>query len=615
MLLAALWLLWRSPAFPNISRPSYLQPLGDVVLLALGAIMLAAVILANARQMRRAAREREQDHEALLRQKSYVNALAHTARQVNLDRRLPVVLQSICGEAAIALGMDGAIIALCDAGQRTLEPAASFGLLGELARSFKTVSYAGTDIRAGSRNEMSILPAGCPEPVARLYSELHDAGNFRSIVHLPLLDGQETLGIFDLLARLELTGLTPEQTAAFRSFAAQAAVAIRNDRLLADSRDIRSKLDTLHLGDLAILSSLDLVTTLRVFLRQVVEHLGVDAADVLLLNPASQLLEYAAGTGFQTGKLETSRVALGTGFSGRIALERKSLFVADVNDAKPFTRRELILGEGVVTYYGMPLVARDRVLGVLEAFHRRSFQPDRDWTAFLETLAGQAAIAIDNATLYSDLQKANQQLSVAYDRTLEGWSRALDLRDRETEGHTQRVTDLCLRLAQALDVQQTDLVHMRRGALLHDIGKMGIPDQVLLKPGEFDADDQRIMQAHPALALEMLSPITFLEPAMDIPYAHHERWDGSGYPQGLRGEAIPLAARIFAVVDVWDAMTSDRPYRKALSEQDALQFLRQGAGHQFDPRVVDVFLKLMTGAAPGVNPAEADPARGEAETV
>jgi len=184
-------------------------------------------------------------------------------------------------------------------------------------------------------------------------------------------------------------------------------------------------------------------------------------------------------------------------------------------------------------------------------------------------------------------------LEMAYDATIEGWSLALELRDQETEGHTLRVADMTVRLAQAMGVTGGELLQMRRGALLHDIGKMGIPDRILLKPGKFDIDEWEIMKRHTDYAFEMLWPIEFLRPAIDIPYCHHERWDGTGYPRQLEGEHIPLSARIFAVADVWDALLSDRPYRKAWTEKKALKYIAANAGKHFDPRVVEKILDLL----------------------
>ncbi len=191
------------------------------------------------------------------------------------------------------------------------------------------------------------------------------------------------------------------------------------------------------------------------------------------------------------------------------------------------------------------------------------------------------------------LERAHMALVDSYDVTLSGWSHALDLRDRETEGHSARVTALSVRLAQRMGVRDEDLEHFRRGALLHDIGKIGIPDSILHKAGPLTPEEWAIMRRHPEYARELLEPIEFLRPALEIPYCHHERWDGTGYPRGLRGEAIPLSARIFAVVDVWDALTSNRPYRAAWSDEQVRAYLISNAGRLFDPAVVHAFLALL----------------------
>jgi len=208
-------------------------------------------------------------------------------------------------------------------------------------------------------------------------------------------------------------------------------------------------------------------------------------------------------------------------------------------------------------------------------------------------LLGVAADVTDREHAMEELERSNRALTDAYDSTLEGWVRALDLRDRETVGHTQRVTRLTEELARRAGVPEEDLVHVRRGALLHDIGKIGIPDSVLRKPGPLDEGERELMRQHPVWAHEIISAIGFLEPALDIPYCHHERWDGEGYPRGLSGESIPLAARVFAVVDVWDALRSDRPYRRAWEEDRVLAHLREQAGGQFDPAVVREFLSML----------------------
>ncbi|RPI31533.1 MAG: GAF domain-containing protein [Chloroflexota bacterium] len=369
-----------------------------------------------------------------------------------------------------------------------------------------------------------------------------------------------------------------------------------SDRKVAERR-IQSqiqKLDALRTIDMAITASLDLRVTLDVLLDQVITQLHVDAADILLLRPHSQILEYAASRGFLSTAITRSRLHLNEGYAGRAARERQTLAIPDLTNTNDFLKIAAIAGEKFIAYYGVPLIAKGQVKGVLEVFHRSPLQPDVDWLDFLETLAGQAAIAIDNASLFENLQRSNVELALAYDATIEGWSRALDLRDHETEGHTERVTEMTVRLCSVLGINNEELVHIRRGALLHDIGKMGISDSILLKPGPLSEEKWKVMRMHPVYAYELLSPISYLRPALDIPYCHHEKWDGSGYPRGLRQEDIPLSARIFAVVDVWDALRSDRPYRPAWPDEQVLEYIYSQSGKHFDPQITELFLNFLS---------------------
>jgi putative nucleotidyltransferase with HDIG domain len=275
-------------------------------------------------------------------------------------------------------------------------------------------------------------------------------------------------------------------------------------------------------------------------------------------------------------------------------LDRRMVYIKDLPQAGyKFARASWFAKEGFCDYFGLPLIAKGELLGVLEIFHRTALATDSEWLDLLEALADQAAISIDNAQLFSDLQRTNIELEMAYNTTLEGWSAALDLRDKETEGHTQRVTEITVHLARSAGLSEEEILHVRRGALLHDIGKMGIPDVVLMKPDPLSEAEWVIMRKHPVYAYELLYAIKYLHLAIDIPYCHHEKWDGSGYPRGLKREHIPLAARIFAVVDVWDALTSDRPYRIAMPHEKALKEIRAGSGHHFDPHIVELFMRYL----------------------
>src|SRR5688572_4606294 len=244
------------------------------------------------------------------------------------------------------------------------------------------------------------------------------------------------------------------------------------------------QLSILRSIDLAIASGLDLNLLLSMLLDRVLALMHVDAATVLLMNAKTNLLEFAAGKGFHSNILQYTRLKLGEGCAGRVALEREMIHISDLRkDRMEFDRSPLFIQENFVTYWGVPLMAKGRVLGVLEMFNRSPIKPDKDLQNFLVMVAGQAAIAIDSAMMFSELQRSNVELSLAYDATIEGLSRALDLRDKETKEHTFRVTDITVKLAARLGVDTSNLIHIRRGAILHDIGKVAIPDQILFKPG------------------------------------------------------------------------------------------------------------------------------------
>jgi putative nucleotidyltransferase with HDIG domain len=345
------------------------------------------------------------------------------------------------------------------------------------------------------------------------------------------------------------------------------------------------RLSAMRAIDRAILTQHDLTQTLYTALEQIVINLKVGAAAVLLLNPYSQTLSYFAQCGLDSTVLSLSPQPLGIGLAGQVALTGQRVFISERKDYSSFQR--------FTHYAALPMICKNQVRGVLEVYHNQPIPKDNDWLDFLETLANQTAIAVDNASMFEELVETNLNLIQAYDTTIAGWSKALEFRSLETAGHSQRVTELTMQLARSFDIPANQLEHIRRGAMLHDIGKMGIPDQILLKPGPLTAAEREIIQKHPVYAYEMLSVIPFLKPALDIPYAHHEKWDGSGYPLRLRAEGIPLAARIFAIVDVFDAMSSNRPYQNARPFPEIVTYIKNQNGQHFDPQVVSAFMKLI----------------------
>ncbi len=409
---------------------------------------------------------------------------------------------------------------------------------------------------------------------------------------MPVHTADQVVGVL-LVAVPAPRRLSPEEIHLLSTVAEIAGNAIHRASLFEQTERSIRRLSALRTIDMAISASTDLNLSLSVLLTQAAILLDADAIAILQLNPLTQTLEVLAEKGFSAGQINKRPIRMGQGYAGIAALERRAINISDLSKVPQTngSRFEMVRSEAFSAYHVTPLISRGYTKGVFEVFHRNPYQPGGEWSETMDTLAGQAAIAIENAGLFDELQKSNIQLRMAYDATIEGWSRALDLRDRETEGHTQRVTELTVQLARLMGLDEDALANIRRGALLHDIGKMGIPDAILNKPGPLTDEEWEIMRQHPVFAKTLISSIEYLRPAVDIPYSHHERWDGTGYPLGLKGEAIPLPARIFAVVDVWDALRSDRPYRTAWPMHKIDEYIRTQAQKHFDPQIVKLFLQ------------------------
>ena len=408
---------------------------------------------------------------------------------------------------------------------------------------------------------------------------------------VPLFSEEQVVGIIFINVKLPREISTIEANM-LNALADIGGNAIHRMYLLEQTLKQVERLRSLRTIDLAISSSLDLRVSLKIVLEQITTQLKVDAAAVLLLKPDTNRLEFCAGRGFRTNSINSTSLNLGEGYAGQVALDKKIVFIKDLNshNQEP-TYSEITKDEKFISYFGVPLISKGEVEGVLEIFNRTTLQVDMEWLSFLDSLSWQTAIAVDNALLFENLQHSNLQLESAYNATIEGWSRALDLRDKETEGHSLRVTELTLKLAQFIGLGEDLLINIKRGSLLHDIGKMGVPDNILLKPGPLTDEEWVVMRQHPQYAYELLAPIDYLKEALEIPYYHHERWDGTGYPKKLKGKEIPISARIFAVIDVWDALSSDRPYRSAWSAEKTLKYIQENSGSHFDPLVVNAFME------------------------
>jgi HD-GYP domain-containing protein (c-di-GMP phosphodiesterase class II) len=414
----------------------------------------------------------------------------------------------------------------------------------------------------------------------------------KSHITSPLIENSQVIGFLNLDSATP-DFYTEEHAKVLMSFSEQVSTALKNARLFEDTQRRMKRMQAMTQIDLAINSNLDINISLEIVLIEAKDKLNADAVDILQVNKATGSLVFSKAKGFKTDEVHKSNFRLGTGLPGRAVMEQTLIAIPDLRSApESFFKNMLVEREGFVSYYCAPLITKGELKGVMEIYFREPFKADQEWQEFLEMLAQQTAIAINNAELLTSLKVSNADLINAYETTLRGWVDALDMRDHETESHTRRVTELSLQLALRMGIKDSEVVNFERGALLHDIGKVGISDTILNKPGPLTDEEWVIMRQHPLNAFQLLSKSKYLIPALDIPYCHHEKWDGSGYPRGLKGEAIPLAARIFAVVDVWDALTSDRPYRKAWSQKKALDHIQEQSGKHFDPKVVSAFMAL-----------------------
>ncbi len=524
----------------------------------------------------------------------HARTLAQVAARLNAQLDLSAVLNAVCEATVQALDISVAVLKLYDPNDKqAVDQVAAFGLPERYRKSIGELASAcegELSVDEGIIQWTSDLQKERQEPAKALLAEM----GIHTCIRMVLQRNNEVIG--------ELIGYTIGDPHRFtlneidllHGLGDQAVQAIVNARLYEESQRRLSQVQALHAIDLEIVTSFDLFVTLHVLLVHITEQLDVNSAAILLFEDDQRRMEFAAGCGFRTRNVERSLLAKSQVFANQAAAQRQTvytpqLFQGDVDQLRPLK----ISQNGSVTLVVSPLISKGEVKGVLEVYCYEGFDPDPEWMEYLDSFASLSAITIDNAQLFNDLQNKNVELETAYNATIQGWSGALELRDKETQGHTERVAELTLRLARFMGVPDPELVHIHRGALLHDIGKMAIPDAILLKPGDLNEEEWKVMKRHPVIAYELLYPISYLRPALDIPYNHHERWDGGGYPRGLRGEEIPLAARIFSVIDVWDALTSERPYRADWSLLETYEYIRDQSGTYFDPKVVGAFLTFL----------------------
>jgi response regulator RpfG family c-di-GMP phosphodiesterase len=505
-------------------------------------------------------------------------ALARLISRLNADLDPEAVLQIVCDQSALAFGVSCVVAGAYDEQRRVIRYTAAYG--GDV----RSVGYL-------------IPPPATPAPPLPHVGLAAPAPVVIGLWHGDLPVG--AIAVVLTAGRIDFSAAESDLLRIVADLAAQAAVnAIR----LASAQSRADDLEAINRLGRALAETLDLERIYEL-LYEVARDLLPNVAGAIFTLFDAELQQMTCAFAILDGeRLDPSEfpplslAPLGQGTQSNVIHTRQPVIVGSFEELTQRSQRVVEIGaSGDITesILFVPMLARERVVGVLQV---QSFTPGNfsmAHAAMLGLAANVAAVAIENARLVSDLRHSNRELRQAYDSTLEGWSRALDLRDKETEGHSRRVTDLTVRLVQAAGLSDEQVAYARWGALLHDIGKVGIPDAVLLKPGPLDDEEWRVMRLHPVYANSLLNPITFLRPALDIPYCHHEKWDGTGYPRGLRGDEIPLAARLFAVIDIWDALRSDRPYRPAWPEEKVRAHLWSLVGSHLDPTAVELFFQVL----------------------
>lgn len=534
--------------------------------------------------------KRKQAEEALRKRLAELEAVHTISKTLRTAQSVEETLPLLLDQTLAALDADTGAIWMYHPAQERLCVEV---VRGWFAQFTKTTLKAGQGIagKVYESGETHLSKDFLTDPAAYIPSNLTIPSGWGGVC-VPIMSDKQAIGVLSISVPLPRE-ITPDETKLLAALAEMTGAALYRLKLHEETAKSLKNLQALHEIDQAIAASFDLTMIFDIILTHVLDQLDVDACAVLLFQAYQNRFEYAAKRGFRS-KVKQNSIPLNASPAGKAIQERRTVQIPDIRaSAEKKEADALWAGEGFNAYIGVPLIIKGEVKGVLEVFMRQASDPAPEWLEFLNMLAGQAAIAVADIQLFDNLQRANQELSIAYDATIEGWSHALDLRDKETQGHTARVTELALQLARKMKIPEKDLLHFRRGAILHDIGKMGVPDHILLKPGPLTPDERKIIEQHAQIAYDMLHPIKYLQYALDIPYCHHEKWDGTGYPRGLSGEQIPLAARIFAIVDVWDALTTNRPYREAWSEAQTRQYIHAESGKHFDPQVVENFMALL----------------------
>ncbi len=460
------------------------------------------------------------------------------------------------------------VVASCDGvsdSEVNLSIPAAYGLTGRVLQEKASILIADTDSE-------------------RDYRQLLESQRIRSAAYAPMKWREEVYGVA-FAGSQQKEGFNENDLNLLTALSVQAALAIHNSRLYSDLEDRIGELHAIFEIDKAITSAIDLETVLQQIVQMSIGLLDAKISSLMLIDEESQELVIAAAHGLSESYIQKGPIKIGESVAGKVIQEGRPIAVDNIGDDPRHAYAEQARMEGLCSLLSVPLNLKDRVIGVLNIYTDEPHYFNPHEINLFTSLASQAAIAIENARLFESLEEI-------YIEVITAMASAIDARDAYTHGHSHRVTEYAVAIAEELGLSPAEVDIIRNASILHDVGKIGIKEDILKKPGRLTEEERREMEYHPFIGTKILQSVKLLEPVMPLVYHHHERFDGTGYPDGLRGEEIPQGARIISIADAFESMTSDRPYRKALPLEEAMAEMRYGAGRQFDPRLVEVFMRL-----------------------
>ena len=482
------------------------------------------------------------------------------------------ISHSISPDVVLVFRYDPGLGQLCIAasdgvseGESNLSVPDSYGLVGKVFQTAEPFLMDDADKEYGFRHFL-------------------ESQRIRSAIYAPMKWREEVYGVA-FAGSQQKQAFNDNDLNLLSALAVQAALAIHNSRLYSDLEDRIGELHAIFEIDKAITSAIDLETVLQQIVQMSIGLLDAKISSIMLIDEESQELIIAAAHGLSESYIRKGTIKIGESIAGKVIQEGRPIAVENIQNDSRHSYTDHARMEGLCSLLSVPLNLKDRVIGVLNIYtdEPHSFNPHE--INLFTSLASQAAIAIENARLFESLEEI-------YIEVITAMASAIDARDAYTHGHSQRVTEYAVAIADGMGLSPAEVDIIRNASILHDVGKIGIKEDILKKPGRLTEEERREMEYHPFIGTKILQSVKLLEPVMPLVYHHHERFDGTGYPDGLRGEEIPQGARIISVADAFESMTSDRPYRKALPLEEAMAELRYGSGRQFDPRLVEVFMRL-----------------------